>query len=268
MRAQVDTGFVSVDGEFFARTNLIELRVTPQFMDKFDETFDPHKLGSVLTHELTHAYDNWISKEKYTHNKLSMTGLRAQGHATDMNLSPEDRVKHIKAYRGSPHEINARFYQSIHTIPTPNTVSLRDFVFDFARTFDGFEDLTSEDRKRILSRVGAYWASQNPTRRSVNLQPIVERLNDKLNGLATVQLKSAGRVSVEVSLSASDTDMSAAIKRICKFADTYHQTVEIESIPQMIAREFDFKKNAGRTKRFDLSVHTIAYREPKPRQSV
>ncbi len=105
---------------------------------------------SVLLHELQHAYDDFRSKGKYTHDKLSQDYYKKLKYAYDdvkSKMSEEER----KIYLSLPHEYWARFNEFLSDISAFNfkRKGLKFFLDYFKQNFVGYEHISDDAKKRL-----------------------------------------------------------------------------------------------------------------------
>lgn len=113
-----------------------------------------------LLHELQHAYDDYISKSKYTNNKI----------VNKFRKDKKDNFANHDEYLNFQHEINARFSQAIEKIrffsvdkdektrafiKIPNP--FKEVLEHFKLVFDGWDKLSEDNKKRLTQRLFQFW---------------------------------------------------------------------------------------------------------------
>lgn len=101
------------------------------------------KKRNVLVHELTHAFDNYISKGKYS--------------PTDHSASDDGSYESYVAYLKLPHEVNARFLQAMSKLDLKSHTDFESALATFKSDFGGYFKMTPKVQKRIISRFADEW---------------------------------------------------------------------------------------------------------------
>lgn len=112
---------------------------------------------SVIIHELQHAYDNYVSKGKYTSDKKSekyYKNKQYDGFTIGSMMSPEER----KVYLTLPHEYWARFSETVSqlSIGSKYMNNMQDLVDEFRGRFDGWHLFRDSEQKRLLKAFYKY----------------------------------------------------------------------------------------------------------------
>jgi len=128
---------------------------------------------SALLHELQHAYDDYRSGGKIYQTKQWEDYLEKYGTKIDNAIKDTqiDTIKKYKEYVNLPHEIWARFIQTISEIKffeavdfdekTENFVyemnPLNDVIKKFINRFVGLHDISEEMKRKLIKRVAQFW---------------------------------------------------------------------------------------------------------------
>jgi len=122
---------------------------------------------NVIIHELEHAYDDFRAKGKLTKTKM---GYRFEDKYRKFSKisSPEEKSKYyegpfLRTYYRTPHEMSAFFTKALNMISffrDKEELILREFqdVYeDFKDNFQGYNYLTSKDKKILLRKFSQYY---------------------------------------------------------------------------------------------------------------
>jgi len=148
-----DTENFAREGFFTPRTKDITVKVSkdkwkPYKLEKDTGIILYHaKFEEVLIHELTHAYDYIVSKQKVFGATGSNEVLKTKGY---------------DAYLQLPYEINARFYSALYSASKTKLVSIEsskaekyqfDNYFDYIKDEISYRKLTKEQQQRVAKKV-------------------------------------------------------------------------------------------------------------------
>lgn len=148
-----------------------------------------NEMYSTIIHELQHAYDDYRSRgmsyntkefNKYREKYMSQI-------ANNFHQKTIDNYEHLKDYYNLPHEIWARFTQTIHDIKFMdldfpedengnmymkyNMYPIKDIVKKFTNKFNGYSVLTDKMKRKLINKVVQFWHYE---------QERLPELNDKL----------------------------------------------------------------------------------------
>jgi hypothetical protein len=131
---------------------------------------------SPLIHELQHAYDDYRSGGKALNKKMKYKDDEKKEREilsdTDYNDLKEEEKEFIRKrfidYVNLPHEIDARFTQTINDIKfyegyvENGEIELRIKDFDlillkFKMNFENYYDLSDKDNRRLMKRLGKFY---------------------------------------------------------------------------------------------------------------
>ncbi len=173
----------SMKRQVFVEDTLNELsKLKKEKSDDFGEFDDVEiythifrKFFSTTLHELQHAYDNYRSKGK-SFNKQTPEYRDKLNKSSELKdkreLKDEEREfmkKLSHQYLNFPHEINARFTQTIKDIAFSDLVnndeggwrfkmnSLRNVIIKFKSSFNGWNILSDKDKKRLIRKLSQFW---------------------------------------------------------------------------------------------------------------
>jgi len=114
-------------------------------------------LLTVLTHELQHAYDNFISNGKFISDKASKKYYANQNKINPSNQTDDQYTTYVKL----PHEINARFTQTIDDISLldkkKNFISLKIYLDELRKNFYAWDKINPNDKKKLYRRASQYY---------------------------------------------------------------------------------------------------------------
>jgi hypothetical protein len=137
-------------------------------------------MEKTLMHELTHSYDDWRSNgkalkqsDKYNKNSTRKNELKNK-EKNGNKLTDEEKKfldKQRKEYLNLKHEIDARFAHTLRDVNliTMNTdnkkvsewkyylVNWEIFYKDFKLHFEGWNDMTDKDKKRLNRRLSQFY---------------------------------------------------------------------------------------------------------------
>ena len=118
------------------------------------------RLKSTTMHELKHFYDDYRSEGQFANTKQYKKYLSAiDTHQQSNAVSRVDKDKAdneiYKQYVNLPHEISAKFVQTIHKLNLNKP--LKDVLNDLAFVYDSWDLLNSKDRKILSDRLTIYW---------------------------------------------------------------------------------------------------------------
>jgi hypothetical protein len=120
------------------------------------------EMRDTIAHELQHAYDSWRSKRMYVANK-TVAKYRADYPDENAPITPQQ----YKDYLRLPHEINARFTETIKNLKliVKNSDGSFDMVpFDklkkeFEIKFEGFNVIKPKMASSLIKRLYTYYLS-------------------------------------------------------------------------------------------------------------
>ena len=212
---------------------------------------------SVLIHELTHAFDDFMSKGKT--------------FANYSKFSKEDGKKSLIAYLKNPSEINARFQQTVSKMNFDPTRSGRrnpeDLIQNFKRNFKGWDIIEPDEQKRLIKRLFQFIDTKTPKKDlSSQTQILSSRLKRDYPELElNLWYRDDGGIDIDdfyiPEEYMNNKIGSIAMKRILNFADKYQRDVIVLS-PQhgfkgtnikkamKFLDRFGFNRNVGREKDF------------------
>lgn len=107
---------------------------------------DDQEYVEVITHELQHSYDYFISKGKF--------GL------TDKKFDPKKvgvEYRDTKNYLTSPSEINTRLSQALGITKLTVDTSITDYVNQVESNFQHYEFLSPKDKKNIVRKIAKFY---------------------------------------------------------------------------------------------------------------
>lgn len=235
----------------------------PFFMRKYD----------TLVHEITHAYDDWISQGKYTHNKRSKLShsLRSQ---TLKSSSEADEKTAYKAYLNDPIEINARFQQFVAMYR--NTLSRqkwREAVDHLRWEMPGFKEISRDEQIRLLKRLSVIWAAmqpQHPKDATEATEAYRERISARYG--VDVRLRYSYNANL-VEIDSFGTQDAALRKQILDdvrhYGDIWQTGVAldpslaVDQVTKAEAKRLGFRINSGGKRNFASSAQFIS--DPKKR---
>jgi len=147
-----------------------------QIMPKFRVQKD--RLISTAIHEMQHAYDNWRSGDIDDFTTIDADGSYEHSGRKRAYVDKEF-IKHAKSgynathdeYMNYSHEINARYAQAVADTKKKfnnSPVTGQAWMNHFKKNFEGWDILSDEDKKRLLSRAGA---EHSETKRKFNGKP-------------------------------------------------------------------------------------------------
>lgn len=120
------------------------------------------QMRDTIAHELQHAYDSWRSKRKYVVNK-TVAKYRADYPDDDAPVTPKKYYDYLRL----PHEINARFTETVKNIKlifrnNDGSFDMVDFdkvKNEFENKFEGFKVIKPKMATRLIKRLYAYYTS-------------------------------------------------------------------------------------------------------------
>jgi len=133
-----------------------------QMVDNVYKDIITNDMRDTVAHELQHAYDAWRSKRKYVANK-TVAKYRADYPDENAPITPQQ----YKDYLRLPHEINARFTETIKNLRLIFKKSDGSFdmvPFDrvkneFEQKFEGFKVIKPKMATRLIKRLYTYYIS-------------------------------------------------------------------------------------------------------------
>lgn len=241
---QVNSTLLHNDFPYFSLVNLFKFRM------------------DTLVHELTHAFQNWVSKGKWKDNTRSRDALAARQTHHNWPESPEIFAQ----YRNDPIEINARYSQVIQRIRVnfsntdwPNVGRM------FKWEIGDWSQIPKIEQRRLVLRLYAEWsAEQRPKTRDMKteFETFYEKLRETTGLWIYMSLRSSTVISIDTFGTDDNDKIFDIIKQVIKFADIRKLTVAIESLPISPAlRALGFIPNRGSRQRYDLRVGTKVYRD-------
>lgn len=139
-----------------------------------------HEYESVLLHELQHAYDHYRSEGKAIHHSDEFATKKQKYvdiiNSDRLNFLNIEQINFIedyqKDYLNLKHEVDARFAQAIKNTDMLDTdyeywkkydelkVVIKPFnrvLKDFKYNMHGYDDLSQEEQKRVLRKLGQFY---------------------------------------------------------------------------------------------------------------
>jgi hypothetical protein len=125
--------------------------------------------NTTLIHELQHAFDDYRSNgiainfsDKEINDRVKLKSLLNKDVLTDEESGFMDTYH--KNYMNLSYEIEARFTETVNQIDfsyiykqEKNMYSFDEIFREFKSVFDGYDDLSKRDRRRVLHRLGKYY---------------------------------------------------------------------------------------------------------------
>jgi hypothetical protein len=128
------------------------------------------ELIQKLIHEIQHAFDDFRSNHKFFLTKKSDKYFKKYGRDDMFNDSDDDNeIKHFKEYLNLPHEISARFTQTINDMhfstfdwdEKGNMIyimyPLENVIRDFKLRIKGFHNFPEKTKRKLISKLSQYW---------------------------------------------------------------------------------------------------------------
>lgn len=213
-----------------------------------------HETRFTLIHELTHAFDDWVSSGKFRINRRSLDAAKSKKD-TDIGLG---------LYFNSPIEINARYVATAAIIRNmlfrDRSLSWSDCLKFFKTEFAAWKLLSSDDKRRLITRLSGEFDSFGMTKKVTDFSSDVKSLEGKLGADVYLDYKvSVGLISIDLPI-----DQTSLLPIICKFAD--QKKLELcSSVLNLNAetKALGFIANKGSKHRYDLPFGTKIYREAR-----
>jgi hypothetical protein len=209
----------------------------------------------TLIHELRHAYDDFASTGKYRFSPETAKAGEAKAQAKD------DATRELahQAYLLQPHEISARFTQTVATLPYPQG-SWRDYRDQFTQRFYGWSPLPPDVKMRLLKRLATHWIDANGQRQPTDIKPFIARLNAKLGDSEIGVYPAHGNIEITGLARESPPMQAKALQQVAYLADIFRrQVVTSDNVPML--KGFDFVRNQGRN--IDYRISAQYRREPR-----
>lgn len=211
----------------------------------------------TLVHELRHAYDDFASTGKYRFSPEAIKAGQAQAQAND----DASRQQAHQAYLLQPHEISARFTQTVSTLTSYLQGSWRDYSAQFKQHFYGWYELPPKAKLRLLKRLATQWIDAHGERQPTDINPFIAKLDAKLGGEIRV-LPAHGNIEIAGLARAPRSKQATALQQVTYLADILRrQVVTYDDVPML--KGFDFVRNQGRN--IDYRVSARYRREPRSR---
>jgi hypothetical protein len=233
------------------------------YFDKrdFDTNLEQMKVGNIwkignfldsrrdtLIHELVHAYDDFMSSGKYTSGAKRQRRQYGAPPPTD-----EEKLAAHNSYLASPHEINARFGQTIANLNTHSYSTWREYVYGFKTEYYGWDLMSPEVKRRLLVRLAMVWTATQ-RQKQIDIKPFVQKLHNRLHEtFADLWIAPAhGNIEIRDLDSLPSKSQAFVLDNVCRLADIFQrQVVTWDDLP--ILRGFGFIHNKGRNKDYSIS---------------
>lgn len=119
------------------------------------------EFGTILTHELTHVYDDHragsdhLRPHKYTNSLSKITDLKDKSKKRDLTDHEEKELdRNFDIYRNTPAELNARFSEAIRFLElTSKKKTWEEVKTQFPHEFTGWDKLAPDSKRRLLNRL-------------------------------------------------------------------------------------------------------------------
>jgi hypothetical protein len=241
------------------------------------------KYHSTLVHEIQHAVDDYLSNGKY----------RDKNHAKAKDQLYNNQ--NYDDYYKLSHEINARYTQTVSDMGystgyvdkwgfavSPSEFNWDNYLKCFQNRFIGWDLITDEQRKRLISRLSQQYSymTRNREKLSIDIKRNVERLEKELRetGVKLYMYYHHSRDYIQINqfLAPDEETEKVAMEKIVKLAETYRKTVGLSPykgyagikyksfIPML--KSLGFVGNANNKKyggRKDYSISDTMFRYPK-----
>lgn len=188
-----------------------------------------------LIHELIHAYDDWKSKGKFI----------------DPRYNPYE--KDYNKYLNYTHEINARFFQTVASLP--KTTIWKDYLRDFKYKFVGWKLLSPTTKKRLITRLATRFQRKIIP---IDIKPFVKKLNDKIITMVDENsyvwiMKSGDDIEIS-NIDRVPVDLQKQILNlVCRTADIFQRKVITDDNIFSLLKEFGFVRNNGKNRDYGIS---------------
>ena len=225
--------------------NTISAESTKILMSSYSKTLTFLSIRkTALIHELIHAYDDYISGGKFR----------------DPNYNPYKKEKDHNKYLNYTHEINARFFQTVASLP--KTTIWKDYLRDFKYKFEGWKFLSPTTKKRLITRLATRFQRKETL---IDITPFVDRLKIKIKTITDADVyvsKSFDNIEIENIDKVPNDLQKQVLTLVCRTADIFQRKVETsDKLP--LLKEFGFIKNSGRNK--DFRISRLFYRPERTR---
>jgi len=224
------------------------------------------KLRSLIVHEFTHAYDDFASRGRHKNNTASGAALDARIDAWVSSSDQDRQAKATELYLNDPIEVNARFSQTVSKLD--KSQSWPDYRRNFTYEMKGWRDLTPLAKRRLVTRLAAYWQDGRDTSPKPDIKASVARLQKRLREMFGAQIwltYGSNAINIDDIGTKDRTAIGNILRATSKVGDVLGLTIATSEVPYGdLAKSLGFvNQRSKRHRDFSLSYGTSIYRRPR-----
>ncbi len=161
-----------------------------------------NRFYSTLVHEIQHAYDDYRSGGMAYQTKQYINYLKKYEPQIKDNIiqSQVDDFEKYKAYLNLPHEIWARFSQTIHELQFYDVdfgthsfiykmIPMNEVIKRFAYKFNGYRVLSDDMKKKLIRKIAQFWHIEKDRVDELNKeQQMIEKQYSKIQEMVNEEI--------------------------------------------------------------------------------